>query len=229
MKIGEARKAYATQLSVQRSQRAQLLKQQEEYKKKLEQGTTNGTAGATGVSGTINVGGVTNVSGVTNVNGVTLELSDEYWKKYTELQKQIDTLTAQIEKNEKGLDDVINMEVGIANSIVAKQQGDAMQEEAEDMAKCLEIARRISRGDKVPAQDEKKLMEFNMEIYQIAKNMAVMNMNKEHKEWKSLWEDEEEKQDYPDPMETADNTEMNIAMPEGAEVSPEQSEPEGTV
>lgn len=217
MKIGEARKAYATQLSVQRSQRAQLLKQQEEYKKKLEQGTTNGTAGATGVSGTI------------NVSGVTLELSDEYWKKYTELQKQIDTLTAQIEKNEKGLDDVINMEVGIANSIVAKQQGDAMQEEAEDMAKCLEIARRISRGDKVPAQDEKKLMEFNMEIYQIAKNMAVMNMNKEHKEWKSLWEDEEEKQDYPDPMETADNTEMNIAMPEGAEVSPEQSEPEGTV
>lgn len=61
------------------------------------------------------------------------------------------------------------MEVGIANSEVAKQQGDAMEEAAEDMAKCLEIARRISRGDKVPAQDEKKLMDFNMEIYQIAK------------------------------------------------------------
>lgn len=222
MKIGEARKAYAAQLSVQRSQRTQLLKQQEEYKKKLEQGktsqvTANGTAGAA------------NVSEVINVSGVTLELSDEYWKKYTELQEQIDTLTSQIEKNEKGVDDVINMEVGIANSIVAKQQGDAMKEAAEDMAKCLEIARRISRGDKVPAQDEKKLMEFNMEIYQIAKNMAVMNLNKKHKEWESLWEDEEEKQDYPDPMETADNTEMNIAMPEGSEISPEQSGSVGTV
>lgn len=30
----------------------------------------------------------------------------------------------------------------------------------EDMAKIMEIARRISRGDKVPAKDEKKLMEF---------------------------------------------------------------------
>lgn len=228
MKIGEARKAYAAQLSVQRSQRTQLLKQQEEYKKKLEQGKMNQVP-ANSMAGAGNGSGVANVSGATNVTGVTLELSDEYLKKYTELQEQIDLLTAQIEKNEKGLDDVINMEVGIANSEVAKQQGDAMEEAAADMAKCLEIARRISRGDKVPAQDEKKLMEFNMEIYQLAKNMAAMNMNRKHKEWKSLWEDEEEKKDYPDPMETADNTEINIAMPEGAGAAPEQSEPEGTV
>lgn len=213
MKIAEARKAYAAQLSSQRSQRAQLLKQQEEYKKKTEQGKTNriSAAGGTGA------GETAGVTGITNASGVTLELSDEYLKKYAQLQEQIDTLTAQIEKNEKGLDDVIQMEVGIANMEVAKQQGDAMEEAAEDMAKCLEIARRISRGDKVPAQDEKKLMDFNMEIYQLAKNMAVMNMNKKHKEWESLWEDEEEKQEYPDPMETAANTEIDIAMPEGTD------------
>lgn len=210
MKIGEARKAYAAQLGFQRNQRSQLLKQQEEYKKKLEQEQKNRIAANGGA-------------------GVTLELSDEYLQKYAELQEQIDTLTAQIEKNEKGLDDVITMEVGIANMEVAKQQGDVMEEAAKDMAKCLEIARRISRGDKVPAQDEKKLMDFNMEIYQIAKNMAVMN--KKHKEWESLWEDEEEKQEYPDPMETAANTEMNIAMPEGAEAipAPDQGGSEGTV
>lgn len=222
MKIGEARKAYAAQLSAQRNQRSQLLKQQEEYKKKLEQEQKNRIATNGGTN-------VTSVSGVTNVTGVTLELSDEYLQKYAELQEQIDTLTAQIEKNEKGLDDVISMEVGIANMEVAKQQGDVMEEAAQDMAKCLEIARRIGRGDKVPAQDEKKLMDFNMEIYQIAKNMAVMNRNKKHKEWESLWEDEEEKQEYPDPMETAANTEMNIAMPEGAETVPDQSGSEGTV
>lgn len=207
MKIAEARSAYATQLSVQRGQRAQLLKQKE----KLEQEKTNRLGAGSETGG----------------NGVSLELSDEYLKRFTELQEQIDTLTDQIKKNEKSLDDVIEMEVGIANSEVAKQQGDAMEEAAEDMAKCLEIARRISRGDKVPARDEQKLMEFNMEIYQMAKNMATMNMNKKHKEWESLWDDEEEKQEYADPMETAADTEMNIAMPEGmdaAEPSQEISE-----
>lgn len=203
MKIAEARSAYATQLSVQRSQRAQLLKQKE----KLEQEKTNRLS----------------VAGETNDTGVSLELSDEYLKRFAELQERIDTLTDQIKKNEKSLDDVIEMEVGIANSEVAKQQGDAMEEAAKDMAKCLEIARRISRGDKVPARDEQKLMEFNMEIYQMAKNMATMNMNKKHKEWESLWEDEEEKQEYADPMETAANTEIGIAMPEGMDaVEPSQ-------
>lgn len=204
MKIAEARRAYATQLSVQRGQRAQLLKQKE----KLEQEKANRLS----------------VSSETSGNGVSLELSDEYLQRFTELQERIDTLTDQIKKNEKSLDDVIEMELGIANSEVAKQQGDAMEEAAEDMAKCLEIARRISRGDKVPAQDEKKLMDFNMEIYQIAKNMAVMNMNKKHKEWESLWEDEEEKQEYADPMETAADAEMNIAMPEGMDATVQSQE-----
>lgn len=204
MKIAEARRAYATQLSVQRGQRAQLLKQKE----KLEQEKANRLS----------------VSSETSGNGVSLELSDEYLQRFTELQERIDTLTDQIKKNEKSLDDVIEMEVGLANSEVAKQQGDAMEEAAEDMAKCLEIARRISKGDKVPAQDEKKLMDFNMEIYQIAKNMAVMNMNKKHKEWESLWEDEEEKQEYADPMETAADAEMNIAMPEGMDATAQSQE-----
>ena len=204
MKIAEARRAYATQLSVQRGQRAQLLKQKE----KLEQEKANRLS----------------VSSETSGNGVSLELSDEYLQRFTELQERIDTLTDQIKKNEKSLDDVIEMEVGLANSEVAKQQGDAMEEAAEDMAKCLEIARRISKGDKVPAQDEKKLMDFNMEIYQIAKNMAVMNMNKKHKEWESLWEDKEEKQEYADPMETAADAEMNIAMPEGMDATAQSQE-----
>jgi hypothetical protein len=79
----------------------------------------------------------------------------------------------------------------------------------------MEIARRISKGDKVPASDEQKLMEFNMEIYQMAKNMAVMNANKKHKEWDSLWDDEEDDKENPDPQEVADNTEMRIDAPVG--------------
>ena len=54
--------------------------------------------------------------------------------------------------------------------------------------------------------------------------MAVMNMNKKHKEWESLWEDEEEKQEYADPMETAADAEMNIAMPEGMDATAQSQE-----
>ncbi len=203
MKIGEARKAYAAQLKTQRDQKYSLIKQQEEYRKKLEQPKISGKEG--------------NTAGDSHP-GVTLELSEEY-KKIMELQEQIDGLSKQIEKNEKGLDAILEMENGIINSESAKQQGDAVKEYAEDMAKCLEIARRISKGDKVPASDEKKLMDFNMEVYMAAKNMAVMNMDKERKEWESLWGDEEEKE-YADPIETAANTEIDIAMPEGMETAP---------
>jgi hypothetical protein len=150
-----------------------------------------------------------------NKTGVTLELSEEYQKKYQELQERINMLSDQIEQNQKGLDNIIEMETGVFNAEVSRQQGDAMQEAAEDMAKCLEIARRISRGDKVPASDEQKLMEFNMEIYQMAKSMATMNMNKKHKEWDSLWDDDEEDKENPDPQEVADNTEMRIDAPVG--------------
>lgn len=91
-----------------------------------------------------------------------------------------------------------------------------MKEYGEEMAKCLEIARRISRGDKVPAQDEKKLMEFNMDIYKMAKNMAAINMNRKHEEWDSLWGEEEEKE-YEDPREVSENAEANVELPEGME------------
>ena len=143
----------------------------------------------------------------------------EYLAREKELQGQIDALSGQIKKNEKVLADLTDQEMGIANSVVAKQQGEAMKEYGEEMAKCLEIARRISRGDRVPAQDEKKLMEFNMDIYKMAKNMAAINMNQEHEDWDSLWGDEEEKKEYEDPREVSENAEANVEMPEGMEAA----------
>ena len=56
-----------------------------------------------------------------------------------------------------------------------------------------------------------------MEIYMAAKNMAVMNMDKKHKEYDSLWGEEEEKE-YADPQEVASNSEINIAEPVGTPV-----------
>ena len=66
----------------------------------------------------------------------------------------------------------------------------------EDMAKLLEIARRISSGDKVPYKDEKKLLEFSPELYQAAKVAAILHANKKPKEHKSMFEDEEENKTY---------------------------------
>ena len=189
MKISEAASMYRAQLSQQRSQRKELLDQKE----KLEKQTGNGKQSSL---------------------GVTLELSEEYRKRMQELQEKIDVLNGEIKENEKGLDQIIETEVGIFNAENSKQQADAMKKYAEDMAKCLEIARRISNGDKVPATDEKKLMDFNMEIYMAAKNMAVMNMDKKHEEYDSLWGEEEEKE-HDDPQELASNSEINIAEPAG--------------
>ncbi|MBE5965578.1 MAG: hypothetical protein E7255_01165 [Lachnospiraceae bacterium] len=60
-----------------------------------------------------------------------------------------------------------------------------------DMAKLLEIARRISRGDKVPAKDEQKLMKFSPELYHIAKATAMLHVNEKHKKHKSMFDDKE--------------------------------------
>lgn len=81
--------------------------------------------------------------------------------------------------------------------------------------KCLEIFRRIAKGDKVPATDERKLMEFDGKMYMMAKNMSVVHMGKEGEKWDSLWDEEsEKKEEDPDPSEVGENTEVDIVMPE---------------
>ena len=94
-----------------------------------------------------------------------------------------------------------------ANMVSAEQQGDAMEEYVEDMGKIMEVARRLMKGAVVPAKDEQKLMEYSMELYQAAKNMGMLEKQKEKEEYDSLWDDDEEKKVYEDPSEVADNTE----------------------
>ena len=68
------------------------------------------------------------------------------------------------------------------------------------MSKAMEVARRIMKGGIVPAKDEKKLMEFSMELYQAAKNIGSMVQQREREKYKSLWKDEEENSTPQDPM-----------------------------
>lgn len=197
MKIKEARAAYTQQLDLLRKRQRELMKEKEAHE-----------AQGFGAAGNMSLGG----DG--SDGGVVFEVSEEYRRRAEELQSKLDRVKEQIEEHIKLRDEVIETEVGIANAEVAKQQGEAMQDYGEEMAKCLEIARRIANGDRVPAQDEKKLMDFNMEVYMAAKNMAAMNIDKKHKDYDSLWGEEEEPGENPDPMETAAESEINVEIPE---------------
>lgn len=102
-----------------------------------------------------------------------------------------------------------------ANMISAEQQGEAMEEYVKDIGKIMEVARRLMKGAIVPATDEKKLMEYSMEMYQAAKNIGAMAKREKREEYDSLWEDEEEKTERVDPLKSADNME---AFSEGPEI-----------
>lgn len=75
-----------------------------------------------------------------------------------------------------------------------KESAKAAGKSAQDLGKIMEIARRISRGDHVPTKDEKKLMEYDFKLYQMAKMSASLNQHRKHKKHKSLFEEEENKE-----------------------------------
>lgn len=123
-----------------------------------------------------------------SVDGVSIELSDEALQAlYDAREKFYADRDAETERY-----------VAEFNSYVAKQQQEAGQDIAEDTAKALLTARRIARGDIVPAIDEKKLLEFNQELYKMAKMSAMLHQMEEHRKDKSLYGDEEERE-YTDP------------------------------
>lgn len=71
-------------------------------------------------------------------------------------------------------------------------QAEAAASEYESMGKVLIIFRRIAKGDTVPVKDERKLMEYDMKLYNMAKQLGAVAENEDPKRHKSLYEDEEE-------------------------------------
>ena len=134
------------------------------------------------------------------------------------LELSINANKERFEENVKVLDSLAEQEVAVWNAEVCRQQSDAMSDYAIDMAKIMEVARRISNGGRVPATDEQKLMDYSMELYMSAKNMAMLKELEEKREkYDSLWDDEDEEQAEYDPQGKAENSEVDIALPEGIE------------
>lgn len=167
----------------------------------------------------------------------------EYYKKKVELSAQKEELEKKMERDSKNrsvyeeeaavlelsinavdekyeeyhsyMEKLMEQETAIQNLEASKQQGKAMEEHTRDLGKIIEVARRIMKGGKVPPADEKKLMEYSMEMYQAAKNIGALTKLKEEREYESLWDDEENPKEPEDPMEVAENSE---AFAEGPEV-----------
>ena len=134
-------------------------------------------------------------------------------KEAAVLELSINALDEKREEYQEYMNKLTEQWAAKANMIVAEQQGEAAKEYVEDLAKIMEVARRLMKGGIVPASDERKLMEYSMELYQAAKNIGALA--KEREEYDSLWEEKKEEAEAEDPMEVADNTE---AFAEGPEV-----------
>ncbi|MBD5156865.1 MAG: hypothetical protein HDT13_04450 [Butyrivibrio sp.] len=144
---------------------------------------------------------------------VTPNGSELFSEEAATLELSINEVNKKFDDNQEILDKLGEQYAAVWNSEVAKQQADAMEKAGIDMSKIMEVARRIADGAKVPAKDEEKLMEFSMELYMAAKNMAAMNADKDE-EYDSLWEDEEEDGQEYDPKGKADSAEVSMDLPE---------------
>lgn len=141
-----------------------------------------------------------------------------YANEAATLELSINAVEEQKNQYQKYMDKLMQQWSAISNMKSAKQQGETMEESVEDLGKIMEVARRLMDGDIVPPTDEKKLMEYSMELYQASKNIGALMKKKESKEHGSLWE-EEEKDNVEDPTQVADDAEAFASGPAIVEVA----------
>lgn len=141
-----------------------------------------------------------------------------YENEAARLELQYNAVSEKRQEYQDYMNKLMEQWANAFDKVVADQQADAYADAAKDMQKIMLVARRIMHGDKVPAKDEKKLMEFDYKLYAMAKSAGAMAKLKDRKEHKSLWEDEE-KEESLDAKEVADNTEAFADGPEVIDVA----------
>lgn len=102
--------------------------------------------------------------GYIEIDGKRVELSDDVKKQLVATNKQI-----QDAQNAVAMHNMLLHEA--ANS---RQSSDAMKEANDKMSRAMTTASRIMHGRKVSPADEKELMEFNKDLYAMAKNAAAL-------------------------------------------------------
>lgn len=127
-----------------------------------------------------------------------------------EISKQLSAVEKEYDQTKDIKDELSSLDNLIETAESTHQQNEQIEKSAQEFIKILKVYRRISKGDKVPFKDEKKLMDYSHELYASAKNMALLSKNAEGKKHKSLWKNEDENNNEKpvDPSELADNTEV---------------------
>lgn len=146
--------------------------------------------------------------------------NDQTWSdEAATLQLSIEKTQEEFNKNQEVLDGLTEQWCLAANAENAKALADPETGMAATMAKIMTTVARMCAGDKVPYADEKKLMEYDSDLYGKAKQAQMMMaaMKEKQKEYDSLWDDEEGGE-Y-DPKGVADNTEAQGELPEVPELS----------
>jgi hypothetical protein len=143
---------------------------------------------------------------------------EEYCSEAAALELTLEKLTQKQKEYQEYLNELSERYCACWNAAAAEQQKDAAQDYAEDMAKIMEVARRLMRGAIVPASDEKKLMEFSMEMYQTAKNVGAIAKQQKREKYDTLWGEEGEKT-YDDPRHAAENAQTTWEGPEVVDAS----------
>ena len=138
-----------------------------------------------------------------------------YGEEAATLELKYNAVKDKQDEYQKYMNDIMEQWQVQFDKVAAKQQARNAKEYGAELGKIMEVARRIIHGDTVPASDEKKLMEFDSDLYQMAKSAGEMakRLNEKRKKYKSLWEDEEDKT-YEDHMESADSKELDGCGPD---------------
>lgn len=118
---------------------------------------------------------------------------EQYGKEAASLELTLQAMDEKQQEYEDYMNRLAERYCAYWNAEAAKQQAAASEEYAADVGKIMEVSRRLMRGAIVPAADEKKLMEFSMDMYQMAKNVGAMIRRQKREKYDSLWEDEQEK------------------------------------
>ena len=140
-----------------------------------------------------------------------------YANEAATLQLSMEETEKAYKENMQVLTNLSEQHAAVWNGEVAKQQAEAEKKAAKEQLKVLTVFRRMCHGDIVPGKDERKLMEYDPKMYKVAKQMQAMmqqlEKEKERKKHKSLWEEEEEMNEY-DPQGKADNAEVGFDLPD---------------
>lgn len=106
--------------------------------------------------------------GYVEVEGQRVELSDEVKKQLLAAGKEIEGIQKRISAHNFLLHEAAN----------ARQNQDAMKKANDQMSRVMQTVSRIMHGRKVSPADEKELMEFNKDLYAMAKSAAALEKHR---------------------------------------------------